>query len=63
MVVRRRTVFAAYCPPAALVQRQCGKGDIWATVKVETHCSYCYDDVNLSPANTARKGGKKVVRS
>lgn len=59
----RRTVFAAYCSTAALVQRPCGKGDIWATVKVETNCSYCYDDLSHPSTSTVRKGGKKPIRS
>ncbi|GAB7325142.1 hypothetical protein MBLNU13_g09223t1 [Cladosporium sp. NU13] len=30
-----KTVFAAFCPSAALVQRACAGGEIWATVKME----------------------------
>ncbi|EGP91873.1 uncharacterized protein MYCGRDRAFT_29712, partial [Zymoseptoria tritici IPO323] len=36
-----KTVFAAFCPPGALVQKQCGKGEIWATVKIEKDCARC----------------------
>lgn len=37
-----KTVFAAFCPSAALVQRPCAAGgEIWATVKVEVDCAVC----------------------
>ncbi|EMF17259.1 uncharacterized protein SEPMUDRAFT_25839, partial [Sphaerulina musiva SO2202] len=36
-----KTVFAAFCSSAALVQKPCGRGDIWATVKVEKECQLC----------------------
>ena len=36
-----KTVFAAFCPSAALVQRACAGGEIWATVKMETDCAAC----------------------
>jgi hypothetical protein len=36
-----KTVFAAFCPSAALVQRPCAGGEIWATVKMETDCPAC----------------------
>jgi len=36
-----KTVFAAFCPSAALVQRACSDGEIWATVKIETDCAAC----------------------
>lgn len=36
-----KTVFAAFCPSAALVQRACAGGEIWATVKMEIDCSAC----------------------
>ncbi|KAF2209693.1 hypothetical protein CERZMDRAFT_100103 [Cercospora zeae-maydis SCOH1-5] len=39
-----KTVFAAFCAQAALVQKSCGKGDIWATVKMEQECQHCYED-------------------
>jgi len=60
-----KTVFAAFCSSAALVQKPCGRGDIWATVKVEKECQLCDDDDNddddRSSANVsrARMGGTK----
>jgi hypothetical protein len=36
-----KTVFAAFCPSAALVQRPCSGGEIWATVKMEMDCAAC----------------------
>ena len=36
-----KTVFAAFCPSAALVQRACAGGEIWATVKMESDCAAC----------------------
>jgi len=36
-----KTVFAAFCPSAALVQRACAGGEIWATVKMEADCAAC----------------------
>lgn len=36
-----KTVFAAFCPSAALVQRACTGGEIWATVKIEADCAAC----------------------
>jgi hypothetical protein len=36
-----KTVFAAFCPSAALVQRPCSGGKIWATVKMEMDCAAC----------------------
>ena len=36
-----KTVFAAFCPAAALVQRACAGGEIWATVKMEADCAAC----------------------
>lgn len=35
------TVFAAYCPPAALKQRPCAGGEIWQTLKMDQVCSIC----------------------
>jgi hypothetical protein len=36
-----KTVFAAFCPSAALVQRPCSGGEVWATVKMEMDCAAC----------------------
>lgn len=36
-----KTVFAASCPSAALTQRACRSGEIWATVKMENDCAAC----------------------
>jgi hypothetical protein len=36
-----KTIFAAFCRPAALVQRPCNGGEIWATVKMEAECASC----------------------
>jgi hypothetical protein len=41
-----KTVFAAFCPSAALVQRPCAGGEIWATVKIETDCAACGAEKN-----------------
>ncbi|UJO12695.1 GPI transamidase component GPI16 [Fulvia fulva] len=30
-----KTVFAAFCPQSALIQKPCGRGEIWATVKMD----------------------------
>ncbi|EON67460.1 hypothetical protein W97_06714 [Coniosporium apollinis CBS 100218] len=35
------TVFAAYCAPAALIQRACGGGEIWQSVRMDHPCASC----------------------
>ncbi|EME88887.1 uncharacterized protein MYCFIDRAFT_149462 [Pseudocercospora fijiensis CIRAD86] len=62
-----KTVFAAFCPQAALVQKPCGRGDIWATVKMEKDCTHCYEveppAIPRSGLQSRTGGGrKKVIR-
>lgn len=66
-----KTVFAAFCPSAALVQRACAGGEIWATVKMEADCAACgaekgdeYQGVAMAAAGrrAAAGRGKKVRR-
>lgn len=57
-----RTVFAAFCPQAALVQKPCGKGDIWATVKMEKECTHCYEEPEPAMPRSRTGGRKKVGR-
>ncbi|KAK3068225.1 hypothetical protein LTR53_014381, partial [Teratosphaeriaceae sp. CCFEE 6253] len=59
------TVFAAACPASALVQRPCGRGEIWATVKVEAECVLCEAGPpepvarNKEMGMRVRKGGRR----
>lgn len=69
-----KTVFAASCPSAALTQRACTSGEIWATVRMENDCAACaaqetegeYRGVAVvgggRRAAGARAGGKKGRR-
>ena len=71
-----KTVFAAFCPSAALVQRACAGGEIWATVKMEDDCAACgaekgeggeYQGVTMVAGGGRRgvkttAGGKKARR-
>ncbi|CAK3954290.1 Hypothetical predicted protein [Lecanosticta acicola] len=66
-----RTVFAAFCPPAALLQKPCGgggnhkQGDIWATVQMDRECAHCYEEPEPAMSRSRATGGaggrKKVV--
>jgi len=61
-----KTVFAAFCPSAALVQRPCGAGDIWATVKMDADCAQCHAAAPLTETGGLRAqrcvGGRKGRR-
>jgi hypothetical protein len=69
-----KTVFAAFCPSAALMQQACSSGEIWATVKMEADCAACgaengdeYRGVPVAmaggrSAEPVRAGGKKGRR-
>jgi hypothetical protein len=53
------TVFAAYCPPAQLIQTACpgGQGgEIWQSLRMEQPCTLCKPDVA-----EVKKGKKKVA--
>ncbi|KAJ9668517.1 hypothetical protein H2201_001158 [Coniosporium apollinis] len=47
------TVFAAYCAPAALIQRACGGGEIWQSVRMDHPCASC----PTTGAETSSSGG------
>ncbi|TKA57589.1 hypothetical protein B0A49_12716 [Cryomyces minteri] len=49
-------VFAAFCAPAALVQRPCGHGEIWHSLRVEDDCPGCFA---APPASGAAAAGTK----
>ncbi|KAL2354015.1 hypothetical protein BJ546DRAFT_844757 [Cryomyces antarcticus] len=36
-----QNIFAAFCRPAALIQRACGRTEIWQTLPLETDCPSC----------------------
>jgi hypothetical protein len=55
-----KTIFAAFCPKAALVQKTCGKGEIWATVKIEKDCAHCFEE-QPEPTTPRSKGRKRIV--
>lgn len=57
-----KTVFAAYCPSAALMQKPCGRGEIWATVKMEAACSQCYEEPESIVSKTRKSVTRKVSR-
>lgn len=58
-----KTVFAAFCPSAAMRQKQCARGDIWATVKLETNCAHCFAELDAMVLRSAKRSvGKKVAR-
>jgi hypothetical protein len=57
-----RTVFASYCLTAALVQRKCGGGEIWVTVKIDAKCEACSDNSSLPVMHRYKKvGGNKIA--
>ncbi|KAK5010581.1 hypothetical protein LTR28_008962 [Elasticomyces elasticus] len=57
-----KTVFAAYCPSGALVQRACGRGEIWQTLRLEASCLACGAETE-KPALKVKKGaGKRGAR-
>ncbi|KAF2767933.1 hypothetical protein EJ03DRAFT_328662 [Teratosphaeria nubilosa] len=58
-----KTVFAAFCSTAALVQKPCGQGDIWATVKLEVNCAHCGVDAEPAVSSRPKKssGTRKVT--
>ncbi|KAK4973245.1 hypothetical protein LTR28_011676 [Elasticomyces elasticus] len=57
-----KTVFAAYCPSGALVQRPCGRGEIWQTLRLEASCLACGAETE-KPALKVKTGpGKRGVR-
>ena len=59
-----KTVFAAFCPSAALVQRPCAGGEIWATVKMETDCAACGSSDNGEESyGVAMAGGRRFTRA
>jgi hypothetical protein len=59
-----KTVFAAFCPSAALVQRPCAGGEIWATVKIETDCATCgVENGNGEYRGVAVGAGRRPVRT
>lgn len=57
------TVFADFCPSAALVQTPCGRGDIWATVKVEANCERCATDPGPVMSRSTTGAPRKSARS
>jgi hypothetical protein len=59
-----KTVFATFCPQAALIQKACRGGDIWATVKMEQECGHCGSEEAPVPSSRAKVGGgrKKGIR-
>ncbi|KAL1384065.1 hypothetical protein HDK64DRAFT_27000 [Phyllosticta capitalensis] len=55
------TVFAAYCPSAAMRQRACsaqGASEIWQTLKMETSCAACGGDEISGGVSTKRVKGR-----
>jgi len=57
-----KTVFAAFCPSAALVQRPCAGGEIWATVKMEMDCTACGSSDNGDEyRGVAMAGGRRFA--
>lgn len=54
-----RMVFAAYCAPAALIQRACASGEIWQTLRMETACSRCFADGTDYAGDSYVGGGKR----
>ncbi|KKY24036.1 hypothetical protein UCDDS831_g02691 [Diplodia seriata] len=57
------TVFAAYCPPAALKQRPCSGGEIWQTLKMDQACVICSNNNSSNAegmANARMAVGKGV---
>ena len=51
-----KTVFARSCVSAALLQKPCGRGEIWASVTMQTNCAECADEAP-TPVSGARKAG------
>ncbi|KAM0702743.1 hypothetical protein Q7P35_010175 [Cladosporium inversicolor] len=57
-----KTIFAAFCPSAALVQRACAGGEIWATVKMETDCAACgVENGEAEYRSVAVGGGRRAA--
>ncbi|GAB1728263.1 hypothetical protein NU195Hw_g3188t1 [Hortaea werneckii] len=57
-----KTVFAAHCSSAALMQKPCGRGEIWATVKMEAACTLCYEEPEPVASKTRNSATRKVSR-
>lgn len=57
-----KIVFAAFCSSAAFLQNPCGRGDIWATFKMEANCSNCSTESDSVLFGPKKNAPKKAVR-